>query len=79
MSVQAYGTRALSATIHRDYFRGLKCGSFGTDDKKISNRSTKVENKELHDLLEKNDIQSHKVLVNQLDATKPAIVLRLRQ
>lgn len=78
MLVEAYGDSALSETSCRDWFRRFKDGNFDLSDKKRENRPRKVEDHQLQALLDEDDIQSQKMLDEQLGVTQPAISMRLR-
>jgi len=77
MLVEAYGDNALSETMCRDWFRRFNDDNFDLSDKKRENRPRKIEDCQLQALLEEDDIQSQKMLVEQLGVSQAAISLRL--
>jgi len=66
MLVKAYGDNALSETTCRDWFRRFNDDNFDLSDKKRENRPKKVEDCQLQALLDEDDTQSQKMLVEQL-------------
>jgi len=74
MLVEAYGDNALSETTGRDWFRWFNDDNFDLSDKN-ENRPRKVEDCQLQTLLD--DIQSQKLLAEQLGVSQVAISMRL--
>jgi len=74
MLVEAFGDNALSETMCKDWFRWFK-DNFDLSDKKRENRSRKVEDCQLQALLD--DIQSQKMLAEQLSVSQAVISMRL--
>ena len=74
MFVEAYGDNALSETTCRDWFRRFNDNNFNLNDKKRENRreNKKVENCQLQALLDEDDIQSQKMLAEQLGVSQVA-------
>jgi len=77
MLVETYGDSALSETMCRDWFCRFKDGNFDLSDKKCENRPRKIEDYQLQALVDNDDIQSQKMLVEQLGVTQPAISMHL--
>jgi len=75
MLVEVYGDNALSETTCRDWFRRFNDDNFDLSDKKRENRPRKVEDCQLQALLD--DIQSQKMLAEQLGVSQAAISMRL--
>jgi len=75
MLVEAYGDNALSETTCRDWFRRFNDDNFDLSDKKRENRPRKIEDCQLQALLD--DIQSQKMLAEQLGVSQAAISMRL--
>jgi len=76
MLVEGYGD-ALSETTCRDWFRRFNDDNFDLSDKKRENRPRKVEDCQLHALLDEDDTQSQKMLAEQLGVSQAAISMRL--
>jgi len=57
----------------KDWFRRFNDDNFDLSDKKRENRSRKVENCQLQTLLDEDDIQSQKMLAEQLGVSQVAI------
>jgi len=68
---------ALSETTCRDWFRRFNDDNFDLSDKKCKNWPRKVEDCQLQALLDEDDIQSQKMLVEQLSVSQAAISMRL--
>ena len=66
MLVETYGDNALSKTTCRDWFHRFNDDNFDLSDKKRENRPRKVEDCQLQALLNEDDIQSQKMLAEQL-------------
>jgi len=77
MLVEAYGDNALSETTCRDWFRRFNDDNFNLNDKKRENRPRKIEDCQLQALLDEDDIQSQKMLTEQLGVSQAAISMRL--
>jgi len=76
MIVEAYGDNALSE-MWRDWFRRFNDDNFDLSDKKRENRPRKVEDCQLQTLLDEEDIQSQKMLAEQLGVSQAVISMRL--
>ena len=72
MLVEAYGDNALSETC-RDWFRRFNDDNFDLSDKKRENRPKKVEDYQLQALLDEDNIQSQKMLAEQLGISQVVI------
>jgi len=77
MLVEAYDDNALSETMCRDWFCRFNDDNFDLSDKKHENRPRKIENCQLQALLDEDDIQSQKMLAEQLGVSQAAISMRL--
>ena len=75
MLVEAYGDNA--ETTCRDWFRRFNDDNFDLRDKKRENRPRKVKDCQLQALLDEDDIQSQKMLAEQLSVSHAAISMRL--
>jgi len=73
MLVEVYGDNALSETTCRNWFRQFNDDNFDLSDKKRENRPRKVEDCQLQALLDEDDIQSQKMLAEQLSVSQAAI------
>ena len=74
MLVEAYGDNVLSC---RDWFRRFNDDNFDLSDKKRENRSRKVEDCQLQALLDEDDTQSQKMLVEQVGVSQAPISMQL--
>jgi len=72
MLVEVYGDNALSETTCRDWFCRFNDDNFDLNDKN-ENRPRKVEDCLLQALLDEDDIQSQKMLAEQLGVSQAAI------
>ena len=70
MLVEVYGDNALSETTCRNWFRQFNDDNFDLSDKKRENRPRKVEDCQLQALLDEDDIQSQKMLAEQLSVSQ---------
>jgi len=77
MLVETYGDNALSETTCRDWFRRFNDDNFDLSDKKRENRPRKGRDCQLQALLDEDDIQSQKMLAEQLSVFQIAISMRL--
>jgi len=77
MLVETHGDNALSETTCRDWFRRFNDDNFDLSDKKRENRPRKVEDCQLHSLLDEDDTQSQKMLAEQLGVSQAAISMQL--
>jgi len=73
MLVEAYGDNALSETTCRDWFRRFN-DNFDLSDKKIGPGRLRTQ---LQALLDEDDIQSQKMLAEQLGVSQAAISMRI--
>jgi len=73
MLVEVYGDNALSETTCRNWFRQFNDDNFDLSDKKRENRPRKVEDCQLQALLDEDDIQSQKMLAEQLSVSQAVI------
>ena len=78
MLVEAYGDNALLETTCRDWFRRFNDNNFDLSDKKRENRPRKVEDCQLQALLDEDDTQSQKMLVEQLGRAISQVAISIR-
>ena len=76
MLVEAYGKMLYQKQV-RDWFRRFNDDNFDLNDKKRENRLAKVEDYQLQALLDEDDIQSQKILAEQLGVSQAAISMQL--
>ena len=77
MLVVVYGDNALSETTCKDWFHRFNDDNFDLSNKERENRPRKVEDCQLQVLLNKDNIQSQKMLAEQLSVSQAVISMRL--